>query len=258
MISALIQYVIIIGVSQWYFTEKNSNGNGRVYLLKGLYWSFRYNLGSLALGSFILGFIWIIRTPFEFMLRKFQKTDANGVVRTFSIMTCCCCTICHKFVKYLDRNAYIQLALTGHNFCPSAMTAYTIALKSRGYFMQTNGLSALILVLCKLTISMTSMLTAQVMLATMDNIEMPLIPLFLVFVASYLVAGQFMSVYLTTSLTLMQCIFVHMDICRQDHTNIWSNVETSPQIEQVLILINRAIGRKRNRNAVGGEGLIES
>lgn len=192
----------------------NKNDNGQLKLFQGFYWAFRYNTGSLAFGSLILGFIWIIRSPFEFMLRKMQKTDENGVTRTLSAMDCCCCNFCNKFIKYLNRNAYIQVALTGENFCPSAMKAYTIALKGRGYFMQTNGLSSFIMVMAKLAISMVSVLFAQVMLTTIDDLVMPLIPILIVFAVSYFIAGHFLSVYLTTSQTLLQCIFVHMDICR--------------------------------------------
>ena len=69
------------------------------------------------------------------------------------------------------------------------MMGYAIALKSRAYFMQTNGMSSLILVLSKLTIAMTSMLFAFLLLLAVKDLELPLFPLLVVLVATYFIAG---------------------------------------------------------------------
>ena len=41
----------------------------------------------------------------------------------------CCLACCHRFIKFMNKNAYIQVALTGKNFCDSGMNAMALALK---------------------------------------------------------------------------------------------------------------------------------
>lgn len=69
LIVAIFHYSLIVGVCTWYFTS-TADSRGNFSLLKGIWWSFRYNLGSLALGSFILAVIWVIRIIFEYFEKK--------------------------------------------------------------------------------------------------------------------------------------------------------------------------------------------
>jgi len=66
LIQAIFSYIMICGVCQWYFTS-SSDTRGAMSLTQGLWWSIRYNFGSLCLGSFILAVVWIIRLTFEYI-----------------------------------------------------------------------------------------------------------------------------------------------------------------------------------------------
>lgn len=66
LLSAIYQYTMIVAVCTWYFSSTHDT-RGNFSLLRGLWWSIRYNLGSLALGSFILAVIWVIRMIFEYV-----------------------------------------------------------------------------------------------------------------------------------------------------------------------------------------------
>ena len=68
-IVAATQYILIVAVVSWYFTE-NAETRGNFSLLRGYWWSIRYNIGSLLFGSFIIAVIWMIRTVFEYINRK--------------------------------------------------------------------------------------------------------------------------------------------------------------------------------------------
>ena len=76
-IIASTQYVLIVAVVSWYFTQ-NEETRGNFSLLKGYWWSIRYNMGSLLFGSFIIAVIWLIRTIFEYINRKIQASAASG------------------------------------------------------------------------------------------------------------------------------------------------------------------------------------
>ena len=105
VIVALHNYVIICGVCTWYFTSTQDSA-GYFSLCKGLGWALRYNLGSLAFGSLIVSLVWILRVMFEWIA---SKVDEPGNALTRCISTCCrCCLDCfHRFIKFLDENAYI-------------------------------------------------------------------------------------------------------------------------------------------------------
>mmetsp|Transcript_5755 Transcript_5755/g.9856 ORF Transcript_5755/g.9856 Transcript_5755/m.9856 type:complete len:89 (-) Transcript_5755:551-817(-) len=74
LIQAIFQYVLIVGVCCWYFTS-NSDQPGDFSISRGFYWSFRYNFGSLAIGSFLLAVIWIIRIVFEYLDAKLNSGE---------------------------------------------------------------------------------------------------------------------------------------------------------------------------------------
>jgi solute carrier family 44 (choline transporter-like protein), member 2/4/5 len=76
----------------------------------------------------------------------------------------CCLACCHRFIKFMNKNAYIQVALTGKNFCDSGMNAMALALKNSGSFIITNGIGSFIGLLGKLSISLGNVLIAYLVL----------------------------------------------------------------------------------------------
>ena len=121
---------------------------------KGFSWALWYNVGSLGLGSMILAIIWIIRITFEYIDSQLsQAKEESAVVRFVSACMRCCLDCFHRFIKFVNENAYIQVALTGETFCTSAMQAFILALKNAASFFITNGIGAFIFFLGKMTIS---------------------------------------------------------------------------------------------------------
>jgi len=106
---AASQYVLIVAVVSWYFTE-NENTRGNFSICRGYWWLIRYNLGSVLFGSFILALVWLIRTIFEYIHKKI--TNASGdrplprPVQWLLSCTRCCLDCCHRFIKYVNMNAY--------------------------------------------------------------------------------------------------------------------------------------------------------
>lgn len=129
----------------------------------------------------------------------------------------CLLDCCHRFVKFLNKNAYIQVALTGKNFCSSAMDAFVLALKNSSSFIITNGIGYLIQLLGKLTITLGNVLITYVMLSQLDNVAgdigSPYPPLVIILFMSYLLASIFMSIYSIVSISLLQCLYADVDLC---------------------------------------------
>merc|ERR1712086_652110 len=111
----------------------------------GFVWAFWYNFGSLCFGSLILAIIWIIRIIFEYINRQLEEAKGESAILKCVVNCTRCCLDCfHRFIKFVNENAYIQVALTGESFCTSAMQAFILALKNASSFFITNGIGAFI------------------------------------------------------------------------------------------------------------------
>jgi len=71
-IQAFFSYVVIVGVCTWYFSS-NTDTNGQLNLEKGVVYGLKYNSGSLAMGSFLLMMVWIIRSLLEHVDKKLKQ-----------------------------------------------------------------------------------------------------------------------------------------------------------------------------------------
>jgi len=60
------QYVLIVAVASWYFTT-NSDRRGDFSLMRGYWWLWRYNAGSILFGSLLIAIVLMIRLVFEYI-----------------------------------------------------------------------------------------------------------------------------------------------------------------------------------------------
>ena len=182
---------------------------------KGLWWSFRYNFGSLALGSLILAIVWIVRVAFEYIDKKMKSLVGNNQLAScISNAIRCCLDCCHRFIKFLNTNAYVQVALTGQNFCASAMSAFVLALKNSASFFITNGVGALIGFIGRMSIAgANTFLAYLMMLDHSKDIYGYIAPLAIVFVISFVLSSIIMEIYQITAITLLQCLYTDVDLC---------------------------------------------
>ncbi|KAM4550667.1 choline transporter-like protein 4 [Fundulus diaphanus] len=89
----------------------------------------RYHVGSLAFGALILTLVQIVRIILEYIDHK-TRSAQNACAR---FLLCClkCCFWClEKFIKFLNRNAYIMIAIYGKNFCVSAKNAFSLLMRN--------------------------------------------------------------------------------------------------------------------------------
>uniref|UniRef100_A0A4W4GIJ3 Choline transporter-like protein n=1 Tax=Electrophorus electricus TaxID=8005 RepID=A0A4W4GIJ3_ELEEL len=99
----------------------------------------RYHVGSLAFGALILTIVQIIRIILEYIDHKCRAAQ-NCCVRFILCCLKCCFWCLEKFIKFLNRNAYIMIAIYGKNFCVSAKNAVVFGayLIAHGFFSVYN------------------------------------------------------------------------------------------------------------------------
>uniref|UniRef100_A0A9J7YPS7 Choline transporter-like protein n=1 Tax=Cyprinus carpio carpio TaxID=630221 RepID=A0A9J7YPS7_CYPCA len=98
-------------------------------LIQSFMRALRYHVGSLAFGALILTLVQIVRIILEYLDHKFKEAQ-NPCTR---FIMCClkCCFYClEKFIKFINRNAYIMIAIYGKNFCVSAKNAFSLLMRN--------------------------------------------------------------------------------------------------------------------------------
>eukprot|EP00920_Eleutheroschizon_duboscqi_P017713 GHVT01042350.1.p1 GENE.GHVT01042350.1~~GHVT01042350.1.p1 ORF type:complete len:703 (-),score=33.09 GHVT01042350.1:972-3080(-) len=155
---ALNQIIIAGSVAAWYFSPLGQDGKKRS---SGSVWRatrmvLRYHLGSVAFGSFILAVVRLVKWILRYLASQQAKVKRNpsaacasavpfgvgrllggiaGVNSTYvwllgglSYLVACF----ERCIAFISKNAYIQIALTGKNFCRSAWNAFTLILRNPG------------------------------------------------------------------------------------------------------------------------------
>ncbi|XP_034886359.1 choline transporter-like protein 4 isoform X2 [Mirounga leonina] len=89
----------------------------------------RYHTGSLAFGALILTLVQIARVILEYTDSKLRGAQ-NPVARCIMCCFKCCLWCLEKFIKFLNRNAYIMIAIYGKNFCVSAKNAFMLLMRN--------------------------------------------------------------------------------------------------------------------------------
>jgi len=187
-------FVMATSVCMWYFTS-TADTRGKISIGRSIWWTIRYHLGSLAFGSFLLALIWAIRIAFEYINKQLEKAKKEGnplnnFLTCFTYCCRCCLACCNRFIKYLNRNAYIQIALTSNNFCVSAINGFLLVLRNIVTFALTEGIGNLFVLLGIGLVSIGNTLVAYGIITAWVELESRLnsliAPLLAVFAISYL------------------------------------------------------------------------
>jgi len=198
---ALGQILIAMAVSIWFFsTEK-----GKVRTVgKAVKTVFRYHVGSVAFGSFIVAVIQFIRYLMKYLEKQASAQKNRVMVLVFKVVGCIiwCFEIC---VKFLNKNAYIQIALNGTPFCTAAKKAFFLILRNMLRFAAVVALSAAVNVIGFISIMVSTTVIGYFLVRAMHDDVNPVMPCVSYLVMSYIVAKLFMNVFGLAVDTSLQC-----------------------------------------------------
>lgn len=209
-IAALNQFVIASIACIWYFKRDSPNGMGGP--VRTSYWrAFRYHLGSLAFGSLILAIIQFIIFVLEYVKQKIES--ATGTKSGFYqvIIRCVqCCLLCfERFIEFLNRHAYIQIALNGKSFCVAAFEGFGLILSNFGRYSALKLVGGIFILLGKLFISSATAITGYLIITKVESISnelySPILPAVVMFIFGWITASIFMSIYGVAGDALLHC-----------------------------------------------------
>ncbi|XP_055470286.1 choline transporter-like protein 5 [Psammomys obesus] len=215
----LINFVIALGqcalagaFASYYWAMRKPEDIPKYPLFTAFGRAVRYHTGSLAFGSLILASIQMFKVISQYLDRRLQKAQ-NSVARFLRHCLQCCFWCWEKMVKFLNRNAYIMIALYGKNFCASTRDAFNLLMRNILKVAVTDEIIHFVLLLGKVLVSgIVGILAFLLFTERLQQIvEGPTtlnyywVPFLTVLLGSYLVAHAFFSVYSMCVETIFIC-----------------------------------------------------
>jgi hypothetical protein len=204
------QEMVLAGcAASWYFTRDKSELKWTVI---GSVWrTIRFSLGSLLFGALIIAIIKMIRFLLHYFEDKVKTLSEKSDLAKF-IIKCvdCCLWCCEKCMKFLNRNAYIEMAIYGKSFCRSAMNAFAILLRNALRVAAINSIGDLVLFVCKMIITAIGAIAAFFYFQNKetiaensgsagstvpDDVQWESLQIVLITILAYFVANMFIGVY---------------------------------------------------------------
>ncbi|CAL7943385.1 unnamed protein product [Xylocopa violacea] len=188
--------VVALAVARWFFTS-SSNGHKKhvsLPIARGFGYLVLYHLGTVAFGALIIGTVRLIRAVISFVQNRLKNYD-NDCVR--GILWCCqCCLCCFECaLKFLTRNAYIETAIYGCNFCTGGKKAFQALSSNILRVAAINSVGDFVLFLGKVLVVTLTVVSGIYLMQKKEGLQYPWVPIALAGVFAFLVAHCFISIY---------------------------------------------------------------
>lgn len=217
---AFINYiaVFIIGCACciWYFNpDPDSPGYFKRPILTSCWWAFRYHLGSLAFGAFILAVVWAIQIMLAYVTNYVKKLKDKGmesrVVDMFLKCMNCFVACFERVVKFISKIGFIQVGISGKNFCQSCIKAVGVLFSNPLKFGFVHALGEVFVFIGKIFVASTCGIIGYFMITFDKGLEEKLyskfFPVLVFIVIGYVMASVFFSVYGVAADAVLLCFF---------------------------------------------------
>ncbi|XP_048870095.1 choline transporter-like protein 2 isoform X2 [Brienomyrus brachyistius] len=239
-VTALGQVTLAGAFASYYWTYKKPEDLPAYPIFSSLGRALRYHTGSLAFGSLILAIVQVIRVLLEYLDHKLKGAQNKFAKFLLSCLKCCFWCL-EKFIKFLNRNAYIMMAIYGKSFCTSARDAFFLLMRNIIRVAVLDKVTDFLLFLGKLLIvGLVGIISffffsgrARATEESGFTLNYYWVPILTVIVGSYLIAHGFFSVYAMCVDTLFLCF------CEDLERNDGSTERPflmSPELHDILLL----------------------
>ncbi|XP_056265668.1 choline transporter-like protein 2 isoform X3 [Pseudoliparis swirei] len=217
-VTALGQVTLAGAFASYYWAFKKPDDIPAYPIFSSLGRALRYHAGSLAFGSLILSMVQVIRVFLEYLDHKLK--DAQNKCAKFMLSCMKCCFWClEKCIKFLNRNAYIMIAIYGKGFCPSARDAFFLLMRNIVRVAVLDKVTDFLLFLGKLLIvGIVGIFSffffsgkIQAVGEAVPSLNYYWVPILTLVVGSYLIAHGFFSVYGMCVDTLFLCFLEDLE-----------------------------------------------
>uniref|UniRef100_A0A4W6BQ09 Choline transporter-like protein n=1 Tax=Lates calcarifer TaxID=8187 RepID=A0A4W6BQ09_LATCA len=209
---ALGQCTLAGAFASYYWALKKPNDIPACPLYSSFSRAIRYHTGSLAFGSLIVAVVQMVRIVLEYLDHKL-KGSQNACARYLICCLKCCFWCLEHFIKFINRNAYIMIAIYGKNFCTSSKDAFFLLMRNVIRVAVLDKVTDFLLFLGKLLISGSVGILAffffthkiPAIQEEVPSLNYYWVPLLTVIFGSYMIAHGFFNVYAMCVDTLFLC-----------------------------------------------------
>ena len=218
-LKALAQFVYASSACIWYFSH--DKGTDEKPIKTSFKRAFRYHLGSLAFGSLIVAIIRFIMFFMEYIKKKVDKTvgqkTKQGKIYRCIICCCQCCMNCvARTMEFINKHAYVQIALKGENFCKSAWEGFGIIVRNLGRFSTLFLIGGFFNLFGMIFIAASSGMIGYLLITNIDTfadkISSPVLPTFTMVMIGFVIGMVCLSVFGTSSDALMHAFLLDEEI----------------------------------------------
>ena len=218
LISAFSQFIYASCASIWYFNhDKNTEGH---FILKSFKRAFRYHFGSIAFGSLIVAIVRFIMLLFEKFKQRMEKSvGKKGPSKCYRCIMCCvsCCLKCiEKVLEFINKHAYIMIAIKGDCFCVAAWEGFALAVRNLGRFSVLTLLGKLFSYIGTLFITASSGIIGYLVINNYgflsEEIDSSFLPVFCMVMVGLIIGLVTMDVFGMSADTLLYCFLIDEEI----------------------------------------------
>jgi choline transporter-like protein 2/4/5 len=228
-------------VLTWYFADIRYEIDSR-QVLSSMCLVTWFHSGTAAVGSFLIATLRLLRMMLEYVkyrlavMNKIEQRGTNAVTATvagtvsgtgrcvyntctsirYRLISCILCSLScllllfEKIIKFLNKHSYIQCAMMGSAFFPSAMKAYRILFRNLGRLAAVSVVGDFVVLIGKLSITLSSAglgywYMSHFMKDSLNGFVLPTI--FIAFLA-FVTATMFLGVLSATADSLLQACIV--------------------------------------------------
>jgi len=163
-------------------------------IFESLIRSLRYHAGSLAFGSLIVTICQLLRLAIEYFDEKTKDVQNTAV----KFLICCmkCCLWCfEKFIKYINRNAYVMIQIHSYSFLEGCYKSFDLILRNIVRASTINWVGDFTLFLGRILISSIVGFLSVLYFMKDKNTTYFAIPSAIVTLLAFFISGSFTSLF---------------------------------------------------------------
>jgi len=149
-----------------------------------------------------------------YYLQKQAEQQKNFVMVKIAKAIQCCLECFERLIKFLNKNAYIQIAILGKNFCKSAWNAFCLILRNAARIGVLGLIGSIVKYIGLIFITGGTTVVGYFIVIAMyeEEISSPVIPILICFMIGYLVGNLFMNVFALGVDATLQCFIADEEL----------------------------------------------
>ena len=217
--SAVYQFSIAYAAAGWYCAPcKDSTSTRKIVnqcaVFEGVRIGLWYHTGSLAVGSALIAFLQLLQTVLEWAEKKSKmEGDLNPVTSCIVKSLLCCCKCVEGIVQFVNKNVYIDIALTSKGFCTALGSVAEIIIHHGAAMAILNGATLIFQIVGLASITACCGLVSALLLSTSKYRDItsaaylpnPGAAIAVSCILAFIVGWAFMAIFDMTSDTLLIC-----------------------------------------------------